>query len=74
MFSYQQVAVTAETDSRALHPLEVNVGALGLHVPEAALQRALLGEQWLQPEERQQQYKKNSLSTYSLFINLKLHG
>lgn len=58
MFSHQQVAVTAKTDSGALRPLQVDVRVLGLHVPETALQRALLGKQRLQPEKRTNGLKK----------------
>lgn len=48
-FFYQQVTVAAEANTRAAHPLQVDVGALGLDVAEASLQGALLGEQGLQP-------------------------
>lgn len=46
---YQQVAVTAEANTGAAHPLQVHMGALCLHIAEASLQGALLGEQRLQP-------------------------
>lgn len=49
--SYQQFIATAEADARARHSLQVDVRAQGLHVPEAALQRALLREPRLQPED-----------------------
>lgn len=51
--TYQQVTVAAETDSGAHHPLDVDVRAQGLDIPETALQRALLREQRLQPGKRQ---------------------
>lgn len=50
-FFYQQVAVTAEANTGAAHPLQVDVGALCLDVAEASLQGTLLGEQRLQPGE-----------------------
>lgn len=37
VLAYQQVAVTAETDSRARHGLQVDVRARDLHVPKTAL-------------------------------------
>lgn len=46
---YQQVAVTAVANTRAAHPLQVDMGALCLDVAEASLQGTLLGEQRLQP-------------------------
>lgn len=58
--SYQQVAVAAEADTRAPHPLQVDVGAQRLHVPETALQRALLPEQRLQPESRKNNFQNSN--------------
>lgn len=49
-FSYQQVTVTTKANTRAAHPLQVNVRVLSLYVPETALQRTLLGKQGLEPE------------------------
>lgn len=67
VFSYQQVAVAAETDPGALHPLQVDVRVRSLHVPETALQGGLLREQGLQPEKR---WRQNETMGISLVLHL----
>lgn len=73
VFSYQQVTVTAKTDSGAGHPLQVDVRVQSLHVPETALQRALLREPRLQPGKRQRPNETARRTESPLFINLKLN-